>query len=214
MVRSLCFCQPKIRKFRQPVCGEQDVRRLDVTVNDPKVVCLGQAIANLAGQIDRLFKWQGSIPAAVQQTAAVHVFHDQKRPILGTAVVINLDDVRVVQGCDRLGLGQEPSHGRLATSCLAKNSLDRDLAVEPRVESQKHLAHAAAAECFLDLVPGLKIDDLDVVNDCLLVTQPVAERSLVAETDVGCWAAFRRASEGVPIAKAVLDIIGGHQSDP
>ena len=136
VVRRLGLGEPKIRQLRQAVFREQDVGWLDVAVDDPEFMGLGEAVAELASEVYGLLERQCPVATPVEEAAAVHVFHDQERPVGSAAVVVDLDDVGVIQGCDRLGLGQEPAYGRLAAGGLAQNPFDRDLAVKPRVEDK------------------------------------------------------------------------------
>jgi len=185
VIRRLGLGESKIRQLRQAVLREQDVRRLDVAVDDSQVVGLGETVAELAGELNRFLQRQGPVAAPVEEAAAVHVLHDQERAIGSAAVVVDLDDVGVVQGRDRLGLGQEAADGCLAAGGLAQDSLDRHLAVEAGVEGQKHLAHATAAERALGLVAGRKIDDLDVIDDRVNARGiTAAHRPLIAEARV------------------------------
>ena len=92
--------QAEVREFRDAVLREQDVRRLDVAVDDAEIVCLRETVAELAGHGDCIFERHRPIAAAVEQTAAVHKLHDQKRPVFRLAVVVDLDDVRVINRGD------------------------------------------------------------------------------------------------------------------
>ena len=100
VVGRLRLREAEVRQLRNAVLRQEDVGGFDVAVDDAGVVSLGEAVADVAGKCDRLVKRDRPRLAAVEQATAVDIFHDQKRPVLGAAVVVDLDDVRVVERGD------------------------------------------------------------------------------------------------------------------
>ena len=105
VVARLSLCEPEIRKLWNAVLREKHVCRFNVAMDDAEVMGLRQAVAELAGKVDRVLQRHRPITAAVEQAAAIHKLHDQKRPVFRLAVIVDLDDVRVIQSGDRLGFG-------------------------------------------------------------------------------------------------------------
>ena len=133
---------------------EQDVGRFQVAMDDPQPVHLVDRPGERLDQPGRV-PWRPRLAAqAAGQAAAGDVFHLEIRPALVLAEGEDLDDVRVVQPRDGLGLGEEPD-GRLGGRMVAgQDRLERDDPVEPELASPVDHPHAAAAQLLEDLVPG------------------------------------------------------------
>ena len=86
------------------------------------------------------------------QVDAVHVFHCQEINAVGLAGVVSANDVRMLQGADRLHLPLEPGYGlRLVEIAFGEYLQGHDL-VQMDLPRFVHDAHAAAAKFFLDFV--------------------------------------------------------------
>src|ERR1044072_5624633 len=59
------------------VCGEQKIIRLDVAVNDPLAVRVGERLGHLMKIKERVFKAERFPPTQIKQVAARHVFEHQ-----------------------------------------------------------------------------------------------------------------------------------------
>ena len=55
LVALTSFAKPKSRTFTCPACGHEDVRWLDVAMNDPLLVRRIQPVGNLDGEIEQFF---------------------------------------------------------------------------------------------------------------------------------------------------------------
>src|SRR5262249_30899115 len=106
------FGHAEVGDLKRAVIGaEQEVVRLEVAVNDPLVVGVGQRLAGLFEIEERLFErqriaWAGA--AEFEQVAARHVFERQviKRraaQVGGGAVPPSQDHVRMAYGVERDG---------------------------------------------------------------------------------------------------------------
>ena len=131
---------------------EQDVRRLDVAVDEPTLVCLVERSRDLgddrrgARRIERAFARD-----ELAQVLAVHVAHRQIQGALVLAGLVDRDDVRVVErgGDPRLAL--EASAETWVLGQLGRDELERDVAVELLLVGEVDDAHAATADQPLDL---------------------------------------------------------------
>ena len=128
---------------------EEDVRGLQVAVDDPVRVRMGEAGGDLGREPLRLEVGQRPTAAeALLERAAAEVFEDEVRPALGLADVVDPGDVRMGQRGDRAGLPDEPR--RVG---VAREELERHEAPELAVLGQPDLGHAAAAEQVAKLEP-------------------------------------------------------------
>ncbi len=109
---------------------------------------LGQDANDLRG-LARFLRDAGHL---VGETAAVHVLQRK----IGVAVLfadfVDLNDVRVLELGDRLGLRLEPRHGAGSRDAGRADHLDRHNAVQPRLPGLVDDPHAAAAELPEELV--------------------------------------------------------------
>jgi hypothetical protein len=87
------------------------------------------------------------------QRAALDEFHDEVRPPVQLAAVVNLDDVRMAKASRRFGLAQEPTPLLRLSVRAGQQHLQGDGTVETEVTGLVHDAHAAETEHRLYLVP-------------------------------------------------------------
>ena len=121
---------------------EHDVAGLEIAVNDPMFVRLGQGGGDLRGVAERLVERQRAILQPGGDRVALEQFHHQ---VVG-ADVVKRADVGVIQRRNRARLALE------AGAELLVGELDGDGAAEARVDGAKDFAHAALAELAFDLV--------------------------------------------------------------
>ncbi len=66
------------------------------------------------------------------------------------AEIVNGDDVRMIQACQRLGFAREPLGELRILLLFPRQDFERDETVQARLSCLVHHAHAAAAETFKD----------------------------------------------------------------
>ena len=92
-----------------PCSSYRTLAGLQVAVDDPQVVGRLDRAGERRHQLRRGLRVEPAGPLEpVGQAAAGEVLHGQERPAVGVAVLVHLDDVGVLDGGHRLGLGQEP----------------------------------------------------------------------------------------------------------
>ena len=141
-----------LRHRHAVVQRHQNVRRLDVAVNDPLLVRVLDGVANLDEQIQPLAGVEMVLVAVVGDFDAAHQFHDKVRPPgFRRARVQHPGDVRMIHHRQRLPLGLETGDDALGVHAQL-DDLEGDPA-QDRLLLLGHIDHAAAA--FADFLQQL-----------------------------------------------------------
>src|ERR1700730_15018190 len=92
--------QPEIEYFGVTTFRDENVRRFDISMNDPRRMRRIESVSDLDRKRQQQFSFQGASGNAVLQHDAIQKLHgDERLPVL-FANVIDRADVRVVQsGC-------------------------------------------------------------------------------------------------------------------
>ena len=138
--------EPQVQNLQYPIAVNQQVRGLDVAMDEASRVGMGQAFGRLADKIGRL--------AVLQRTALLHqlpqvlpvdIFHHQVMNRFAVAhilvEVVRPNDVRVVELGDGLGFEMEATEQFGIVLIFAWQDFDRATAVHHLVLGQKDLAH-------------------------------------------------------------------------
>jgi hypothetical protein len=142
---------PEVHDLRRAVLEEADVAGLDVTVDDPPLVGVGEPAAELGHHVELLDDRQGL--ARTQHRLEVgpgEQLHGDERQSAVLAQLVDGDDVRVLEAGGCLGLDLEPAPAVGVEGPLRVEGLDRDLALERLVEAAVHHPHPAAADAARD----------------------------------------------------------------
>ena len=140
--------------------GDQDVRGLDVAVDQVVVVGGVECARDLLEHVERAPDAQAPLPPKERaQVGPVDVPHRDVEQTVGVAAVdlacvVDRDDVRVVEPGRALRLSHEPLAEARVVRQRRRQHLEGDLAAEAHVLGEIDDAHAAAAEQGLDPVPG------------------------------------------------------------
>jgi hypothetical protein len=146
-------CDPEVRHLDPPLVIDEDVVRLDVSVDDPVSVC----VAERGEHLSRVRDGDGDRAGPARrdqllQRPSLDVLHDDEVRALGLAAVVDRDDVR---------MGETGGVRRLAAKALDEldvvrvalvEHLDRDLASELLVLGEPDVRHATRAELSLEPV--------------------------------------------------------------
>jgi hypothetical protein len=133
---------------------DEEVRRLDVAMNDADRVRLCDALARLEHQVDddRGRLWP-VVPEDLVEVVTLQILHHHERRAVGHGPdVDHARDVLVLQLDRRLRLAQEPRDGRRALRHLRQEDLDRDRLRQVLVRRAHHPTHAAGTEDLVDPV--------------------------------------------------------------
>ena len=167
-VRSVSFEMPKsstlIEKLAVAPPDTEEVRGLEVAVNDSQRMGVGHGDAGLQHEFDGLLDGQG--PPLLDpggEIAALQVLHDHvRRAVLQRADVADASDVLALDLHRRPGFLDEPRHGLRVPEGLRMEELESDLLVELDMPGRDDDAHAAHTEDLVD--PVLARDDIALVN--------------------------------------------------
>ena len=95
---------------------QQDVLRLDVTMNDALRMRVAERVVHLEGERDGVVDGQHSFPIdAIAQRLALHEGHDIVQEVAGHAGVMQPEDVRVLQLGGKPNLALEAARPRRPT---------------------------------------------------------------------------------------------------
>src|SRR5262249_31170177 len=125
--------------------SRDDVRRLEIAVNKPGGVGFAKRGANLAKQIDGALRRQRTVSVdEVSQAEAGKVLHDiVVGAVLGAAVVVDFDGVRVGECGGEADLAFEPLLGARVCRVAGPNQLDGARSLQELVLGEVNLAHSS-----------------------------------------------------------------------
>ena len=145
---------PEVCNLERAVAGEDQVRGFHVAVHDTALVREVQRQQQLRHDGGDLSEIEARLPVEVfAQARAFDVLHRDERVECVLAVFINADDVRMQQPSGRLRLVLEARHhlhGKIGIDEILAYGLDRNDALDVRIEGLVHNPHRALAEYALD----------------------------------------------------------------
>lgn len=122
---------------------EQDILGLHIAVDDPAAVRVGQCVADLAGDAQRVVDRKLFLSfKAASERLALHVRHGVPEEPIGITGIEEWQDVRMGQSGSRFHLPME-AHGTELVGELGLQDLEGDQAMMPEVSSQKYDGHTA-----------------------------------------------------------------------
>ena len=146
----------EVGHLQRPASGKDEIRRLDVAMDHAALVGEIQGEQELRHDGDDLR--QVEIRASVQelaQTGALDVLHDDECVGFVLAVFVDADDVGMEQTACRARLVLETGHrllDQVRIDQVLAHGLDRDRALDPRIEGLVYDPHRALAEHAVDHV--------------------------------------------------------------
>src|SRR5215472_17966076 len=92
------LCKPKVQNFRLPSCRDEDVRWLDVPVNDSFRMGSIQRICDLDAEIEHRFDFHRLASDQVPERLPLQQFHGNEGSPIGLVNFVDRADIRVIQG--------------------------------------------------------------------------------------------------------------------
>ena len=143
--------EAEVGDFHASLAVHEQVLGLDVAVDDAPVVRVLQRVAKGRDDGERLFGREFVRLEQGAQVRAVHILHEQEEKAARLPEVIDGDDVRITQLCQRLRLPRE-AVGKLRVFLpFRREEFERDETVErylPRLVNHAHPAAPEAGEDF------------------------------------------------------------------
>ncbi len=146
--------EPEVGQVDVTVGRDEDVRRLDVAVDESTRVRCVQGGCDLPGDRDGLFLRQRPRCEQLLELGALDVAHGDVQLAGDLAGVVDGDDVRVVDRGGQPRLAQEPLAEALVLGELGGEDLQRDQPLEREIVGAVDDSHPAAADQRLDSVAG------------------------------------------------------------
>ena len=143
--------QAHVQEFDRAVGVNQQVRRLDVAVNESRSMSMLQPLGRLPDVLDRVSEIGGATADdQLLQALAVDVFHHQKMD-LGVSVQSTIDvvrshDIRMIDRGHRLSLTMKPRQVRRVVDSLGRQHLDRTAPLHQHMLGEVHRTHAPFAQ--------------------------------------------------------------------
>ena len=193
------FGQAEVENLGVAAAGAEQIRRLDVAVNDPGVMRRLERV----GDLDRHCQQQVDIERvpghAVLQGRPFEAFHHQERAAVLFADVVDGADVGVIQGGSGLRLVAESGQGIGSVSEIGRQELQRDKAPQPRILGLVYDAHSAAAQLLGDPIVRERLTDQRIAAGTAAVAAALSGELACGKIECGS------------AEKAVGTVVGGEQ---
>ena len=144
--------EPEVQNFGVTAPGHENIRRLDVAMNDALGVSRVEGVGNLDPKREQSVHSIGAIADDVLQRGSVEVLHDDERLAVLLADVVDRADIRMIERRRSLGFAAKPFERLPILSDVFREKFQRDKAVEARVLRFVNNTHAAAAQLLDDAV--------------------------------------------------------------
>src|SRR5579883_3052471 len=158
VLRSVHARDPEIHDLDDAAVGDHQVRRLDVAMNDPQTVGMGEPVKGLRENRKALAHGQ-MVPVREQllEGAAADQLHHHEGP-LPFDVFVEGGDVGVVEIGEPLRFAVKAGEELAVAAQFRAQHLDRHLPPENRIPSAVDLPDAALAEQLAQFVPAVLAD--------------------------------------------------------
>ena len=147
-----CLGQPEVEDLDLVLRRNLDVRRVEVAVHDAALVRFLERQRHLQCDTQRLFRGQPPAGETFGEGFPLnHLHHDQLRAV-DLFDLVDAGDVRMAECGQQFGLAHEACTPLLVGRQLRREHLDRDLAVQGRIDGFPDHTHPAFADLLDDAV--------------------------------------------------------------
>ena len=153
------FRKAEVKHLDDTLDGDLDVRRLQVPMNDPVLMCRFQRLGDLPRDRQRVSDWYRASCDQIGQRLTLYQFHDQPAHAAGFFKAVNDGDVGMIQRCQHARLALESTDPFWIRREGSRQHLDGHLAPELGVPRPVDLAHPTRAEQRLNLVGAELLSD-------------------------------------------------------
>jgi hypothetical protein len=141
--------QPEVEQLGVTATGHENIRRLDVAMDDIAAVRGVERIDNLHGEVEQFLVRQRLAANPVLQRLALEQFHHDERLAVVLADLVNHADVGMIQRRRGARFAREALERRLVLRHFRGQELQGDGSAERHVLGFVHHAHTPAAEAVL-----------------------------------------------------------------
>ena len=139
------FGQSEIENLGMPPLGDQDVRGLDVTMNNAFGVSCVQSVCDFDGQRENFLGFQWATRDLMLQSQSVQVLHDDEGLALMLTNLVNGANVGVIERGCRLRLPLKACQCLRIVGYIVRQELKSDKAVQVYILRFVDNTHPAAA---------------------------------------------------------------------
>ena len=129
-----------------PARCHHQVGRFDVAVRDAFGMRHVQRVGSLHGDVDDRRRQERPPRDSGGNGLPLDMFHDDEMQTVALTDVVDGCDIRMIQRGGRAGFALEALHPFRVSRQVARENLDRDGPIKPRVPREIHLTHAAGAK--------------------------------------------------------------------
>jgi hypothetical protein len=134
------------------VASLDDVRGLEIAMNDALLVCRFKGFGDLLRDRQRLIDRQGAARDTLREVLALDQFHHERGDAMALLEPVDTGNMRMVQRREQFRFALEPREPIGIRRQRRWQDLDRDLTFQPGVGGAIHLPHAALADLRGDVV--------------------------------------------------------------
>ena len=140
--------EPKIEHLHELPRRDDQVRALDVAVDDAELVSLVERLSDLHRDVEAVGHAERAAGDTVGKQLALHILHRDEQPAFVFDEIVGNGDVRRAQLRGYLGLANQAGAGLRRCLERADQEFERDPSSQPRVFGKVDLAHTAFAKAF------------------------------------------------------------------
>ena len=144
--------EPEVQHLHGPVRAQLDVRRLEIAMDDALLVRGFKRVRDLFRDQQRFVDRDRPACNALRQIVAFDQFHHQGANTAGLFEAVDVRDIRMVQGRERLCLAGEPGQPVGVAGECVRQDFERDVTIQFRVAGAVDQPHPTLANVGDDLV--------------------------------------------------------------
>ena len=154
--------EPEVEELHPAVLADEDVRGLQVPVQDASLVSVGKALRHLLGDAQGLGLGDAAFRDPLRQRLAPEEFHHEVGARLARSHVVQRHDAGVVEARHRLGLPLDPVGRQVVPGPGKAKRLHGDDPVQLGVERLVDRAEASPPHLATDLEPADAVPGLEL----------------------------------------------------
>ena len=146
------FGQAEIENLRVAASGDEDIRGLDIAMDDSSGVSGIERVGDFDAQFEQRLELERLATDAVLQSCAIEIFHGDEVAAFVAADFVDRADIRMIQSGGRARFALKSLERVRIARGFFRQEFQRDEAAERGVLGFVHHAHPAAAELLDDAV--------------------------------------------------------------